>query len=76
MKVIVKTIRELKEVLSEETRLIKIGVNEAWKISKLALSWGHTTSRNWRNDKYFIIYQALTLKWISRLYWSDVKIRL
>ncbi|MEM4467007.1 MAG: hypothetical protein QXE61_07735 [Nitrososphaerota archaeon] len=68
MKVIVKTIKELKEIISEETKLIKIGLNEAWKISELASKWGHKSSKNWRNNKYFIVWQALTLKWISRLF--------
>ncbi|MEM2292162.1 MAG: hypothetical protein QXX41_02705 [Nitrososphaerota archaeon] len=66
IKVIVKTIKKLKEVISAEVRLLKLGMKAAWKISELASSWGHSSSRNWRNNKYFIIWQALTLKWVSR----------
>ncbi|MEM2661440.1 MAG: hypothetical protein QXS74_08990, partial [Nitrososphaeria archaeon] len=68
MKAIIKTIKELKEIISEEAKLVKIGLNEAWKISELASKWGHKSSKNWRNNKYFIVWQALTLKWISRLF--------
>lgn len=67
MKAIIETIKKLKELISEEARLIKIGLSEAWKISELASKWGHPSSTNWKNNKYFIIHQALTLKWLSRL---------
>lgn len=68
MRAIIKAIKELKEIISEETRLLKIGIEEAWKMSELASEWGHPSSRTWRNNKYFIIYQALMLKWISKLF--------
>ncbi|MEM3688049.1 hypothetical protein [Saccharolobus sp.] len=68
MKAIVKTIKELKEIISEEAKLIRMGLSEAWKISELASKWGHSSSRSWKSNKYFIIYQALTLKWIKKLF--------
>jgi len=68
MKAIVKTIKELKEIISEEAKLIRMGLSEAWKISELASKWGHSFSDSWKNNKYFIIYQGLILKWIFRLF--------
>jgi myosin heavy subunit len=73
MKVIIKTIRELKRVVSREYDLVEKGVREAWKLSELASSWGHMKAREWRNSKAYIIIQALTLQWISRLFNSITK---
>jgi hypothetical protein len=67
MKAIIRTIRVLREVVSEEFKLIRIGVRKAWRLSELASSWGHKTAREWRKSKAYIIVQALTLQWISRL---------
>jgi len=74
MKAIIKAIRELKQIISQEHRLIEVGVHEAWKLSELASSWGHKTAREWRNNKAYIILQALILQWISRLFNGTVRI--
>jgi len=74
MKAIIKAIRELEQIISQEHRLIEVGVREAWKLSELASSWGHKTAREWRNNKAYIILQALTLQWISRLFNSIIRI--
>jgi hypothetical protein len=68
IKAIVKTIMELKRIVSVERRLVEAGVGEAWKLSELAQRWGHKTAREWRNNKAYIIVQALTLQWISKLF--------
>ena len=74
MKAIIKAIRELKRIASQEYRLVEAGVHEAWRLSELASSWGHKTAREWRSNKAYIILQALTLQWISRLFNGIVKI--
>jgi hypothetical protein len=68
IKAIVKTIMELKSIASVERRLVEAGVGEAWKLSELAQRWGHKTAREWRNNKAYIIVQALTLQWVSKLF--------
>ena len=68
MKTIIKTIKELKQIASREYKLVEVGVREAWKLSELASSWGHKKAREWRNNKAYIILQALTLQWISKLF--------
>ncbi len=68
VKAIVKTIRELMRIASVERRLVEAGVGEAWKLSELASRWGHRTAREWRNNKAYIIVQALTLQWVSKLF--------
>ena len=74
MKAIIKAIRELKRIASQEYRLVEAGVHEAWRLSELASSWGHKTAREWRNNKAYVILQALTLQWISRLFNGTVRI--
>ena len=74
MKAIIKAIRELKQIISQEHRLIEVGIREAWKLSELASSWGYKTAREWRNNKAYIILQALILQWISRLFNCIVRI--
>jgi len=74
MKAIIKAIRELKQIISQEHRLIEVGVHKAWKLSELASSWGHKTAREWRNNKAYIMLQALILQWISRLFNSIIRI--
>ena len=73
MKAIIKTIRELKQLISREYSLVEIGVREAWRLSELASSWGHENAGEWKNNKAYIILHALTLKWISRLFNSIIK---
>jgi|FaiFalFF_MnMetaG_3_1042247.scaffolds.fasta_scaffold13355_1 hypothetical protein len=68
IKAIVKTIMELRRIVSVERRLVEAGVGEAWKLSELAQRWGHKTAREWRNNKAYIIVQALTLQWVSKLF--------
>ena len=70
VKAVVKTVKMLKELASETLRLIKLGVEEAWRLSETAEKWGNRNAREWRNDKNFIILQALTIKWLSRLFWG------
>ena len=65
-KAIIKTIKKLKELVLEDHIPVKAGIRQAWKISMLASSWGHPSAQNWKNDKAFILYQALTLKWLSK----------
>ena len=67
MKAIIKTIRLLSQIISKEYELLQIGIQEAWKLSELASSWGHKTAREWRRNKSYIILQALTLQWLTRL---------
>ena len=67
-KAIIKTVKKLKELVLEDHIPVKAGIRQAWKISMLASSWGHPSAQNWKNDKAFIIYQALTLKWLSKLF--------
>jgi len=73
MKTIIKTIKELKQIASREYKLVEVGVREAWKLSELASSWGHKKAREWRRNKSYIILQALTLQWISRLFNSIIE---
>jgi len=68
MKAIIKTIRILRQTISKEYELLQIGIQEAWKLSELASSWGHKTAREWRRNKSYIILQALTLQWLTRLF--------
>jgi len=74
MKAIIRTIRVLRQIVSREYRLIQIGVQEAWRLSELASIWGHKTAREWRNNRSYIILQALTLEWLSRLFGGFMKI--
>jgi len=74
MKAIIKAIRELKQMASQEYRLVEAGIHEAWRLSELASSWGHKTAREWRNNKAYIILQALILQWLSRLFNGMVRI--
>jgi len=67
MKAIFRAIRALREVVSEKFRLIRVGVREAWRLSELASSWGHKTAREWRQNRAYIMVQALTLQWVLRL---------
>ena len=68
IKAIVRTIKELRELISREYELLRIGVKQAWKICMLVSGWGHPSAESWRNDKAFILYHAMTLKWLSRLF--------
>jgi len=68
IKAIIKTIKELKGLISREYKLIQLGIKYAWKISMLASSWGHPNAESWKHDKSFIIHQVLTLKWLSKLF--------
>lgn len=47
---------------------VKAGIRQAWKISMLISSWGHPSAENWRNNKAFITYQTIILKWLSELF--------
>jgi len=67
IKTLVKTIKKLRDLISEARIPVKAGIREAWNLSSLASSWGHPSAENWRNDKVFILYQAITLKWLSKL---------
>ena len=68
IKTLVKTIKKLRDLISEARIPIKAGIRKAWRLSALASSWGHPSAENWKNDKVFILYQATTLKWLSRLF--------
>ncbi len=68
IKTLVKTIKKLRDLISEARIPIKAGIRKAWRLSSLASSWGHPSAENWRNDKAFILYQAITLKWLSKLF--------
>jgi len=68
IKTLVKTIKKLRDLISEARIPIKAGIRKAWRLSSLASSWGHPSAKNWRNDKAFILYQAITLKWLSKLF--------
>jgi hypothetical protein len=74
MKAIIKAIKELKRIASQEYRLVEIGLPEAWRLSDLASSWGHKKAREWRNNKAYIILQALTIQWLSRLFSDVIKV--
>jgi len=74
MKAIIRAIKVLREVISEESRLIRIGVGMAWRLSELASSWGHKTASEWKNNKSYIILQALTLQWLVRLFGGRISI--
>jgi hypothetical protein len=74
MKAIIKTIMVLRHIVSREYRLIQIGVREAWRLSELASSWGHKTAKEWRNNKSYIITQALTLRWLARLFGGIIRV--
>jgi len=39
MKAIIKSIKELRRIASQECRLVEIGLPEAWRLSDLASSW-------------------------------------
>ena len=73
MKAIIKAIKELRQIASQEYRLVEIGLPEAWRLSDLASSWGHKKAREWKNNKAYIILQALTIQWLSRLFNGIVK---
>ena len=68
IKVLVKTVKKLRDLVLEAYIPIKAGVREAWSLSALASGWGHPSAKSWRNDKAFILYHAITLKWLSRLF--------
>ena len=68
IKTLVKTIKKLRDLISEARIPIKAGIRKAWRLSSLASSWGYPNAENWKNDKAFILYQATTLKWLSRLF--------
>ena len=68
IKVLVKTIKMLRDLVSEAYIPIRAGIRQAWSLSALASSWGHPGAESWRNDRAFILYQAMTLKWLSKLF--------
>jgi len=68
IKALVKTLKKLKELVLEDRIPVKGGIMQAWKFSMIASGWGHPSAESWRNDKAFILYQAMTLKWLSRLF--------
>jgi hypothetical protein len=74
MKAIIKAIKELRRIASQEYRLVEIGLPEAWRLSDLASSWGHKKAREWRNNKAYIILQTLTLQWLLRLFSGMIRI--
>jgi hypothetical protein len=74
MKAIIKAIKELRRIASQEYRLVEIGLPEAWRLSDLASSWGHKKAREWRNNKAYIILQALTIQWLSTLFSGIIEI--
>jgi hypothetical protein len=74
MKAIIKTIKILRQIISKEYELFQIGIQEAWKLSELASSWGHKKAREWKNNKAYIMLQALTIQWLSRLFSGIVSI--
>jgi len=74
MKAIIRAIKVLRGVISEESRLIRTGIGMAWRLSELASSWGHKTASEWKNNKSYIILQALTLQWLVRLFGGFMKI--
>jgi hypothetical protein len=74
MKAIIKTIRMLRQIVSKEYELLQIGIQEAWRLSELASSWGHKTAREWRRNKSYIILQALTLQWLARLFGGIIRV--
>jgi len=67
MKAIVLSIKKMKEVLQETRIPLQAAIEEAWKISTLAASWGHPTSVQWKNNKSFIMCIAINLKSLSKL---------
>ena len=67
IKILVKTIKMLRDLISEAYVPIRAGIRQAWSLSALASSWGHLSAESWRNDRAFILYHAMTLKWLSRL---------
>ena len=67
IKVLVKTIKMLRDLISEAYIPIRAGIRQAWSLSALASSWGHLSAESWRNNRAFILYHAMTLKWLSRL---------
>jgi hypothetical protein len=68
IRLVVRTIMELRELAMERYIPLRAGVRHAWRLSMLASSWGHPTADEWRNDTAFIIYNAVTLKLLSRFY--------
>ena len=68
IKVLVKTIKMLRDLVSEAYIPIRAGIRQAWSLSALASDWGHPGAESWRNDRAFILYQAMTLKWLSKLF--------
>jgi len=74
MKAIIKTIKELRRLISKDYLLIEIGIREVWKLSELASSWGHKSAGEWRYNKSYTILQALTLQWVTRLLGSITKL--
>ncbi|MEM2485570.1 MAG: hypothetical protein QXU87_09920 [Candidatus Caldarchaeum sp.] len=68
IKAVVKAVRELNILVSKTYSLMRAGVVEAWKLSHIAKQWGHPNAESWRNSKPFIIYQAISLQWLKKLF--------
>ena len=68
IKVLVKTIKMLRDLVSEAYIPIRAGIRQAWSLSALASNWGHPSAKTWRNNRAFILYHAMTLKLLSRLF--------
>lgn len=51
-KAIVKTIIELRRIVSMERRLVEVGISEAWKLSELAQKWGIKQQGNGETTKH------------------------
>ena len=58
----------LRDLLSEVYIPIRAGIRQAWSLSALASSWGHPSAETWRNNRAFILYHAMTLELLSRLF--------
>lgn len=67
IKTLIRVIKMLRELSSKDFEYLKEGVKEAWRLSMIASSWAHPTATSWKNNKAYIAYLGLTLKWIHRL---------
>ncbi|MEM3081548.1 MAG: hypothetical protein QXH35_07640 [Nitrososphaerota archaeon] len=76
VKAVVKAVKELNVLVSKTYSLMRAGVAEAWKLSQIAKQWGHPNAESWRNSKPFIIYQAISLRWLRKLFGPLIKLRL
>lgn len=70
LRALVEIVKELENALNPLRKLYMIGIEEAWRASEIACSWGYREAYSWRNDRCFAIYWGSVISSVKRIYWA------